>query len=104
MREQLLRNDVPSYAACCDAVANVDWLDELPRIECPTLVLAGVHDIGAPPAMAQEVHERIAGSQIQVFDQASHLSPVEQPDAFRTAVRRFISMLETDQGSQVDAM
>ena len=94
LRERLLRNDASGYVACCHAVANVDWLDELRRIECPTLVLAGAHDVGAPPAMAREIHERIVGSQMQVFDEASHLSPLEEPEAFMRSVRTFIAMLE----------
>ena len=89
LREQLLRNDATGYIACCHAVAGVDWLSELHRIACPTLVLAGAQDIGAPPAMARAIHERIPGSGTEVFENASHLSPFEQPGAFGHAVQRF---------------
>lgn len=91
MRELLLANDVPSYAAACGAVAGVDWLDRLSGIVIPTAVLAGAHDGGATPAMAREIHERIAGSTLEVLPDASHLGPIEQPDVFMGALERFIA-------------
>jgi 3-oxoadipate enol-lactonase len=42
IRQRLLRDDAAGYAASCRAVANVDWLDRLARVACPTLVVAGV--------------------------------------------------------------
>jgi 3-oxoadipate enol-lactonase len=90
LHEQLLSNDPRGYMASCYAVAKVDWLDVLQRIACPTLVLAGAHDVGATPAMARAIQERIPGAQIEVFEQASHLSLVEQPAAFGRAVHDFL--------------
>ena len=57
----------------------VDWLDRLPSIRVPTLVIAGARDVGATPAMAQAIAERIPGAQLRVFDDASHLSVAEVP-------------------------
>jgi 3-oxoadipate enol-lactonase len=71
-------------------VAAVNWLPQLPEIRCPTLVLAGARDLGAPPAMAQAIAEGIPGAQLQVFDNASHLSVYEEPAAFRAALEAFI--------------
>jgi 3-oxoadipate enol-lactonase len=90
LREQLLRCDPAGYVACCHAVAAVNWLPRLPEIRCPTLVLAGARDLGAPPAMAQAIAEGIPGAQLQVFDNASHLSVYEEPAAFRAALQAFI--------------
>src|SRR6185369_135017 len=73
LRAQLLRTDAAGYAATCHAVRAVNWLDALSSIRVPTLVIAGARDIGAPPAMAQAIAERIAGSKLVVFDNASHL-------------------------------
>lgn len=90
LREQLLRCDAAGYVACCRAVAAVNWLPRLPEIHCPTLVLAGARDLGAPPAMAQAIAERIPGAQLQVFENASHLSVFEVPVAFRAALQAFL--------------
>ena len=90
-RATLLRTEPAGYVAACHAVAAVDWLAELPRIACPTLVIAGALDVGAPPAMAQAIAQQIAGSDLQVFDEASHLSVAEQPAQFALAVDSFLA-------------
>ena len=91
LHEQLLRANAAGYAATCHAVRAVDWLDSLAAIQCPTLVLAGARDIGAPPAMGQSIAERIAGARFEVFAEASHLSVAEQPASFEAAVRGLIA-------------
>ena len=100
MRSQLLRCDPAGYAACCHAIADMDWLDELHRIDCPTLVLAGARDVGATPAMARAINDRIRGSQLVVFDDASHLSPVELPRAFVSTLRNFLQWADLTQPDQ----
>ncbi|WPB55566.1 alpha/beta fold hydrolase [Xylophilus sp. GOD-11R] len=90
MRQTLLANDAASYCAACQAVAGVDWLDRLHAIDRPTAVIAGAHDAGATPAMARDIHERIAGSTLDILPDASHLGPIEQPDAFMAALARGI--------------
>ncbi len=94
LRTQILENDAAGYCANCQAVADVDWIDQLHRIKCPTLILAGALDAGATPAMAQAMHERIAGSTMDVFEKASHLSPLERPEDFDRAVQSFLNELE----------
>ena len=93
LREQLLRSDVAGYAATCEAVRSVDWLDRLHEIRCPTLVLAGRRDVGAPPEMAEAIASRIDGATLDVFEDASHLSVAEQPQRFRQAVEAFLDRL-----------
>lgn len=89
-RERVLRDDPAGYAACCSAVGGVDWLDRLHEIRCPTLVIAGAEDVGAPVAMSQAIAERIDGAALVVLDAASHLSVVEQPERFAGAVREWL--------------
>lgn len=90
-REVLLRTDPAGYAACCHAVAGVDWLERLHEIRCPTLVIAGAQDVGTPVAMAQQIAGRIPGAALEVIDGAAHLSVLEQPAAFEAAVRRLLA-------------
>lgn len=94
LRAQLLGNDPAGYAASCQAIAQVDWLAALHAIACPVLVLAGALDAGATPAMAQAIQQEIAGAQLEVFENASHLSPMEQPAQFQRAVHDFLQTLD----------
>jgi 3-oxoadipate enol-lactonase len=91
LKAQLLRCDPAGYAASCHAVAAVDWLDQLPKVSVPTLVIAGARDVGATPAMAQAMAERIPGAQLRVFDDASHLSVAEVPELFTRTVTEFLA-------------
>jgi 3-oxoadipate enol-lactonase len=93
LRERLLRTDPAAYVACCHAVAGVDWLDRLASVRLPTLVVGGARDVGATPEMARAIAERIAGAELRVLADASHLSVVEAGDEFHAAVSSFLASL-----------
>lgn len=93
LREKVLQTNVEGYVASCHAIRDVDWLDDLHRVNVPTLVLGGEHDMGATPAMAEDIHRRIGGSKLAILPGASHLSPLETPAAFEREVRRFLEDL-----------
>ena len=92
-RQTLLRTQAAGYVAACHAVASVNWLERLPQVMCPTLVIAGALDVGTPVALSEAMAQRIPGSRLVVFDEASHLSVAEQPQRFMRAVRDFLGAL-----------
>ena len=63
----------------------------LPAIHCPTLILVGEEDTLTPPALSEEMHRAIAGSELVVVPGAGHLSSFEQPDVFNSALARFLT-------------
>ncbi|HEY1393489.1 MAG TPA: alpha/beta fold hydrolase [Methylibium sp.] len=87
LREKIIGCNPSGYAACCQAVRDVDWLSRLHQIRCPTLVIAGALDVGATPAMVQAIAERIPAARLEVMAEASHLSVAESPLRFAEAVR-----------------
>jgi 3-oxoadipate enol-lactonase len=91
IRLAILRNDPAGYAASCAAVAGVAWQDRLPRIRCPTLVISGARDAGAPPAMGQAIAERIPGARMEIVADASHLSVLETPAEFDALLKAFLA-------------
>jgi len=93
-RRTLLQTDARGYVACSHAIAAVDWLDRLDRIDCPTLVIAGAQDVGAPVSMSQAMAERIPGAELAVVADAAHLSVIEQPAIFASLVQRFLERIE----------
>jgi 3-oxoadipate enol-lactonase len=90
IRSRLLRDDAAGYAASCHAVAAVSWTDRLSQIQCPTLVIAGARDAGAPPAMGAAIADRIPGATLKVIENASHLSVMEAPAEFDDLIRGFL--------------
>ncbi|MES2715211.1 MAG: 3-oxoadipate enol-lactonase [Pseudomonadota bacterium] len=85
-RARVLACDAPGYIACCHAISGVDTTARLPGIAVPTLVVAGALDLGTPPAMARTIAQAIPGARLVVLPDASHLSVLEQPAAFRSAL------------------
>jgi proline iminopeptidase len=72
------------------SLAEVEYVDELPKIKVPTLVIVGDHD-ESDPRMSEEMHARIAGSKLVILPKSGHMTFVDQPEAFLSAVRDFVA-------------
>jgi pimeloyl-ACP methyl ester carboxylesterase len=68
-----------------------DQTELLSQINVPTLIVVGREDPITPAADSQKMHERIAGSQLVVIENASHVSNIEQPEQFNRALKDFLS-------------
>jgi pimeloyl-ACP methyl ester carboxylesterase len=60
------------------------------EIAAPTLILFGKQDRLINPGAAQSFHERIAGSEVVLFDEIGHLPMEEAPDATAAAIADFL--------------
>jgi pimeloyl-ACP methyl ester carboxylesterase len=67
--------------------------DEIDRIRVPTLILVGDEDVAVPPIHSQRLHERIAGSHLEIIPHAGHTSTVEEPAAVNVAIANFLGSL-----------
>jgi 3-oxoadipate enol-lactonase len=90
VRAMLLRVDPPSYAAACAAIRDMDQRPVLPRIRAPTLVICADQDPSTPLPHSEALCAAIPGARFELLH-ASHLSNVEAPDAFESAVTRFLA-------------
>jgi 3-oxoadipate enol-lactonase len=91
-REGVLRVDARAYAACCEAIAALDYYPALHQVRCPTLAIAGEADVAATPGMVQEIADRIPGAAFTPIPAAGHLSVVEHPDAFLEILKSFMDL------------
>jgi pimeloyl-ACP methyl ester carboxylesterase len=73
-----------------NAASDVDLRDVLPTIAVPTLLLYGEMDSRSPLGVAGQLHESIADSQLVVIPGVGHVCNLEAPEAFNSAVRRFL--------------
>ena len=78
------------FVACCRAIEHLDFLDRLPAVSVPTLVVAGADDQAAPLANLQGIAARIPGSAFLKIDNAAHLGNIEQPAVFSEEVGGFL--------------
>lgn len=89
----LLADDPLVHAAMWDMISALDLVPQLHRITCPTLVLVGEFDPSSPPAAARVLRDNIAGAQMHVIPQASHMAPLEKPDAINAHLTRFLGTI-----------
>ena len=69
---------------------SVEYVDRLPTIHVPTLIMAGNHD-ECDPSLSREMHEKIAGSQLVILPNSGHMNFVDQPDLWRKTVEVFLA-------------
>ena len=88
----MIRNTpVQGYVGCCHALPRIDVTARLHELKLPVLVICGEQDMGTPPAMAEEIHANLPGSEISILPQAAHLSNLEQPQRFNEVLGRFLA-------------
>jgi len=76
---QFMACDPVSYLHAFAVFAKGDFVDRLGEIRAPTLVVAGEFDPAATPRMARLMHERIAGSRLEVLAGMRHALLIECP-------------------------
>jgi 3-oxoadipate enol-lactonase len=91
VRNVFLATDPRGYAACCAALRDADFRAALGRIFTRTLVIGSDRDPSTPWKDNGEVlASEIAGAKALKLDTA-HLSNLEQPQAFTSALVEFLS-------------
>ena len=102
------RPDVEAHARAIAETSSVDGVigaleamlarpDSTPTqstITVPTLVIVGDEDVLTPQKEARAMHEQIRGSRLEVLAGAGHLSNLEQPAAFNSALTEFLETLD----------
>jgi 3-oxoadipate enol-lactonase len=90
VRTMLRQTKPQGYVGCCHAIKALDLTDRLSAIAVPTLIIVGEDDPGTPVAASRAIHERVKGSELVILKSASHLSNVEQAEAFTKALLDFL--------------
>ncbi|MSU45680.1 MAG: alpha/beta fold hydrolase [Lacunisphaera sp.] len=83
----------PSEFTCTGTLGTYERADRLAEIRVPTLYTCGEFDEATPAATAF-YQGQTPGAKIKVFAGASHMTYVEQPEAYCAAVREFLHGVE----------
>jgi proline iminopeptidase len=70
-------------------MTSVEYTDRLASIKVPTLIMVGDQD-ECNPSLSQEIHEKITGSTLIILPKSGHMTFVDQPSLFLTAVDEFL--------------
>ncbi len=81
-----------TYRAALSAIVSFNRLENLPNITVPTLCLACELDKNAAPRVMEKMAARIAGAEYACLPGVGHLGNMELPDAFNSAVLKFLKL------------
>ncbi len=90
--QQMRENDPKAYRAATNALIGWSVRHKLARIQCPVLVISG--DMDYTPVANKEAYVRqMPTARLLVIENSRHGTPIDQPEAFNTAVRQFLHTL-----------
>ena len=92
VRTRLQTNNPASYLAAYTLFATADqelWC-QLDQIDVPTFIITGELDSGSNPAMSEQMHGKISGSELMIVPNMRHMLPVEGANIVTEAIRSFI--------------
>jgi len=82
-----------SSAAQRGMAARRDYTEDLSNINAPTLIIVGREDPIRPVSDAEFMHERISDSQLEIIEDAAHMTNMEQPENFNRVLLDFLNKL-----------
>jgi proline iminopeptidase len=71
-------------------LASVEYGERLSTIKVPTLITAGDND-ECDPSLSRDMNEKIAGSELVILPKSGHMTFVDQPALFISAVDNFLN-------------
>ncbi len=66
-----------------------DSRNDLPKINCPTLIITGREDRICPPTLHEEMAQLIPNSELKILEECGHLTPLEQPEILNDVIRNW---------------
>jgi len=94
VRRMISATPVEGYIACASAVRDMAQTTMLLQVKAPTLILVGRQDPACTVENSTVLHRMIDGAQMVILEEAAHLSNIEQPQAFNSALRAFIDRVD----------
>ena len=88
VREMVASNPAAGMIGAQMAMAaRTDTTASLAKIKCPTLVIVGDEDTLTPPAVNQEIADKVPGARLVTLKGAGHLTALEDPEGFDRALK-----------------
>ncbi len=88
--ERFSAQDAEAYALSILGVLDADVSEDLRSLQCPSLVIAGAHDVLLPPDLARDVHALIPRARFALDPDAAHFLPYQNPQGLRDLVADFL--------------
>jgi len=82
--------DTPLFVRLMASAAQHDASDHLPRIQAPTLIIAGEKDSFTPMWLSVKMHAAIPGSELLVLPGGTHVGPLEHPELCALRLEKYL--------------
>jgi len=89
--EQFLATPAEGYAACCEAIRDMDHRDLLKSIRARVQVIGGSADPATTPAHCRYVAENIPRATYSELKDAAHLSNIQKSKEFQAILKAFMT-------------
>jgi len=93
VREMFLANDGRAYALQCLALRDGAVRSDQGNIVCPTLLMVGDQDPVTPISWQRQIAAGIADCRIRIIPNTAHMTMLESPAVFNTALLDFLATL-----------
>ncbi len=88
-RGRYLANDPVGFGYGFRALARTNMLHMLPKVPCPTMVVAGRHDTVRPHAGTADLAKKIPGARFELIE-AGHFMPTQGPEPLLALLEDFL--------------
>ncbi|HET9554778.1 MAG TPA: alpha/beta hydrolase [Anaeromyxobacteraceae bacterium] len=82
--------DTALFVKLLGSASQHDASDHLPRIQVPTLIIAGEKDSFTPMWLSVKMHAAIPGSELLVLPGGTHVGPLEHPELCALRLEKFL--------------
>ena len=89
--EQLQGAGREGFLPALDALMSYDFVERLPEIACPTLVVWGTDDMLVPVEDADEFERLLPDARKVIMEDTGHVPMLERPQAFNECVADFLA-------------
>lgn len=91
VKSWIIANGEETICSTLEALAGrEETCDVLHRVKVPSLIIVGAEDKLTPPSAAMMLHHGIKDAQLEIIEEAAHLSNLEQPDIFNNLLLTFM--------------
>ena len=90
VRAMIRTTPVNGFIGCAAALADHDFRSKAGSVTRPALFIVGEKD-GTTPAAMRQMHEMLPGSRFVTLPGAGHISNLDRPDEFNSAVGEFLA-------------
>ena len=90
LASDFMQTTVDGYTGCSRALQTLDYKRRLTEMTTPVLYISGADDMGAAPAVMQEMFVATPGSEYENIPACAHIANLNQTSTFNGALQRYL--------------